>query len=285
MRLRRGPRPVRDEARLDDQVAVVTGAGRGIGRAAAILLARAGAAVGVTARTVEEIEGTAQRIRDEGGRALAVSADVSRWSEMERLEARVGRDLGPVDILVANAGVIEPVGDTWDVAPEAWAGNVGVNLTGVFYTVRAFLPALVARRRGVVILVSSGAASHPVPGWSAYCAAKAGVDHLARTLTAEIDQRDLPVRVHVMVPGVVDTSMQEQVRGMSKDRFAAVERYRAYHEHDVLRPPEEPGTVIWWLATSMAADLHGRVVNIDDAAVRSRVADDLGVPPFEAREG
>ena len=283
MRRRRGATTVRDEARLDDQVAVVTGGGRGIGRAAAILLARAGAAVCVTARTAEEIERTAQLIRGEGGRALAMPADVSEWAAVERLAAAVGQDLGPVDILVANAGVIDPVGDTWEVRPEDWADNVGVNLTGVFYAIRAFLPTMVARRGGVVILVSSGAARHPVPGWSAYCAAKAGVDHLARTLAAEVDQRDLPIRVHAMVPGVVDTSMQERVRGVSRARFASVDRYRAYHERGVLRPPEEPGAVIWWLATPMASDLHGQVVNIDSAAVRSRVADDLGVPPFAAR--
>jgi NAD(P)-dependent dehydrogenase (short-subunit alcohol dehydrogenase family) len=272
-------------ARLDGRVAVVTGGGRGIGRATARVLTRAGAAVVVAARTVREIEETAEVIRRGGGQALAVPTDVSDWSAMEQLARETKRAFGPADIVVANAGVLGPVGDMWTVAPEDWARNLDVNLTGAFYAARAFLPAMVERGKGVLIFVSSGAAAHPIPGWSAYCAAKAGLDHFIRNLAAEIDQQHLPIRVHALYPGVVDTQMQAQIRRMDRERFSQVDKYRAYHQQGVLRPPEKPATLIWWLATPMAAEFHGQALSIDDVDVRRRLADDLGVPMFGARGG
>jgi NAD(P)-dependent dehydrogenase (short-subunit alcohol dehydrogenase family) len=113
--------PVRDEARLKGQVAVVTGGGRGIGRAAAILLAQAGATVVVTARTAAEVEETAEHIRRQGGHAQALPADVSDWAAMEWLAEETMQAFGPADIVVASAGVIHPVGDTWKVEPADWA--------------------------------------------------------------------------------------------------------------------------------------------------------------------
>ncbi len=230
---------MRREARLGGEVAVVTGGGRGIGRATAILLARAGSAVVITARTAEQVEKTAEYIRQEGGRALAVPADVSDWAAVRRLTEETDQAFGPADIVVANAGVIDPVGDTWELEPADWAQNLTINLTGAFHTARVFLPVMVSRRSGVIVFNSSGAATHPVPGWSAYCAAKAGLDHFARNLAAEIDQRGLPTRVHTVYPGIV--------------------------------------------ATAMATDFHGQVVSIDDAAIRGRVAADLGVPLLKGR--
>jgi NAD(P)-dependent dehydrogenase (short-subunit alcohol dehydrogenase family) len=274
---------MRKEARLDGKVAVVTGAGRGIGRAAAILLARAGAAVALAARTAEQIEETAEHIRKEGNKALAVPADVSDWTAVQRLAVEVERAFGPVGIVVANAGVIEPVGDTWELEPATWARNLTINLTGAFHTARAFLPAMVSLRQGIMIFVSSGAATHPVPGWSAYCAAKAGLDHFARNLASEIDGRGLSIRVHTLYPGIVATPMQEQIRGLSRSQFGSGDRFRAYHADGWLRPPEEPGTLIWWLATPMAADLHGQVASMDDASIRSRLAADFGMQPFKGR--
>lgn len=269
--------------RLDGRTAVVTGAGRGLGRAAAILLARAGASVVVTARTESDIEEVAGQIGADGGSAEPVAADVSDWDAVLRLAAETEQRFGPADIVVANAGVIEPVGDSWKAAPRAWGKNLDINLTGAFYTARAFLPAMVERDSGVLIFTSSGAAIRSVAGWSAYCAAKAGLEHFVRCLAAELDERQLSIRVHLFYPGVVDTSMQKRIRTKSKDEFPQVEKYRRYHETGVLRPPEEPAALIRWLATPMAAEFHGKAVSIDDAAIRERLAEDLDVPQFPAR--
>jgi 3-oxoacyl-[acyl-carrier protein] reductase len=274
---------MRQEGRLEGKVAVVTGGGRGIGRAAATLLARAGAAVVVAARTAEQVEETANLIHQEGGHALAIPADVSDWAAAQRLAEETARAFGPADIVVASAGVIDPVGHTWEIAPPDWARNLTINLTGAFHIVRAFVPPMVSHRSGVVIFVSSGAATHPVPGWSAYCAAKAGLDHFACNLAAEIDERGLLIRVHTMYPGIVATAMQERIRAMSEEQFSQVDKFRTYYEDGWLRPPEEPAALIWWLATPMAADCHGRVVSMDDDAIRSRMAADLGVPLFKGR--
>jgi NAD(P)-dependent dehydrogenase (short-subunit alcohol dehydrogenase family) len=109
------------------------------------------------------------------------------------------------------------------------------------------------------------------------------LDHFARNIASEIDRRELSVRVHTLYPGIVDTSMQGRLRAMSEAQFPRAEKYRGYYEKEQLRPPEEPGTLIWWLATPMAADFHGQVANIDDAKVRRRIAVDLGMPKFADR--
>jgi NAD(P)-dependent dehydrogenase (short-subunit alcohol dehydrogenase family) len=272
---------MRNEIDLRGRVAVVTGGGCGIGRATAIELARAGAVVVIVDCTAPEVKQTAAQICQEGGHAFAFTADVSDWSAMQRLAEKIKYSIGPVEIVVANASILNAVGDTWKIQPAEWGLNLAVNLMGAFHTVRAFLPGMVTHNRGVLIFVSSGAASHPSPGWSAYGAAKAGLDHLAQDLAAEIDQHALPIRVHTFYPGIVDTAMQQQIREMSRDTFPLVDKYLEYYKQDRLRAPEEPATVIRWLATPLAADLHGATTNIDDPVIRKRVAANLGIPPFK----
>ncbi len=280
-----GPNSIPERARLEGKVAVVTGGGRGIGRATAFQLAEAGARVVVTARTESEILEVAGAIRRGGGEARAISADVSDWEAVTALVQETEQTFGEADIVVANAGVIEPVGPTWEVDAEAWADNVRINLTGAFFAARAFLPSMVVRDAGVLVFTSSGAASHPVVNWSAYCAAKAGLAHFVRNLRAEFDAFGILVRAYTVIPGVVDTGMQRKIRQKSEEAFPGVERYRMYHERGVLRPPEEPAELIWWLATPMAADLEGHLANIDDPEIRRRMAEDLQVARPGRREG
>lgn len=280
-----GPNSIPERARLEGKVAVVTGGGRGIGRATAFQLAEAGARVVVTARTESEILEVAGAIRRGGGEARAISADVSDWEAVTALVQETEQTFGEADIVVANAGVIEPVGPTWEVDAEAWADNVRINLTGAFFAARAFLPSMVVRDAGVLVFTSSGAASHPVVNWSAYCAAKAGLAHFVRNLRAEFDAFGILVRAYTVIPGVVDTGMQRKIRQKSEEAFPGVERYRMYHERGVLRPPEEPAALIWWLATPMAADLEGHLANIDDPEIRRRMAEDLQVARPGRREG
>jgi len=271
------------KARLDGQLAVISGAGRGIGRAAAEKLARAGARVVLAARSQESVHEAAEAIRAQGARAVPFVVDVSQWEDVRRMAESVHRDFGTPHVVVGNAGVIEPVGPAWTVDPKDWAYNLAVNVTGAFHLVRAFGPSMVKAGRGVFIFTSSGAAKHPVAGWSAYCAAKAGLDLFAETLAEEFRAVALGIRVHVLYPGVVDTVMQQKIRETPQERFPRVEDFRAYHAQGILRPVHEPAALIWWLATPFAADYHGRVASLDDPAVRRRLAADLGLPLFASR--
>jgi 3-oxoacyl-[acyl-carrier protein] reductase len=266
---------------LAGKAAVVCGASSGIGKETALALARAGATVVAAARGETGCEAVAAQIRAEGGTAHAVSADVGDWEQMQHLAAQTEALCGhPADILVVTAGTVRPAGMSWEVAPDEWAQNAQVNLLGSFQAVRAFLPAMVAKKSGIIVLVSSVAVKVATPGWGAYGACKAGVDFLGRVLQGELDLAEAPVRVHVAYPGVVDTPMQAAIRGFSEQEFPSVAVFRRMHEKGRLRPVEQPAKLILWLTTPMAADLKGQIADLDDPAIRERMAADLGIEPF-----
>jgi 3-oxoacyl-[acyl-carrier protein] reductase len=247
---------------LTGKVAVVTGASRGIGRAAALELARDGAATFLVARTKEACEPVAAAIRSEGGRAEAIACDVSRYEDVEKLVGAVAGCHDRIDVLVNNAGVIEPIGALEECAPDLWARNITVNLVGVFHCCRAALPHL--RRSGgdgVIINLSSGAAHRPLEGWSAYCAGKAGVAMLTRSVALEAGDRG--VRVYSFQPGVVDTEMQGTIRASGINEVSRLPR-------EQLADPGEPARAIAWLCTDEAVDLAGRELSIGDGELRHR---------------
>lgn len=272
-----------EAASLKGQVVVITGGSRGIGRAAALRLAQSGAQVMISARDPVELQETVNLVQAQNGTAAYTPGDVARWQDMQHLAASTHESFGPIDVLVVNAGVLAPVGDLWESEPEDWGANIIVNLVGAYHPVRAILPGMVRRRKGRIIFVSSGVASRPQPGWTAYCAAKAGMEHLARTLAAEIDQQGLPIKVLTFHPGVVDTEMQADIRAFDASTFAAVGKYRRYAQEGLLRPPDEPAALIWWLATSLADEYHGQVISLDDATIRQRISQDLDLPMFGGR--
>jgi len=265
---------------LDGKVAVICGGGSGVGRAAAMVLARAGASVVVSARSAAKCAEVAGRINDEGGSAFAMPVDVTDLEQMRRLARGVEKARGSADILVVTAGSVEPVGRTWQVNPADWARSVETNLVGTFNAVQAFLPQMISRRGGVIVLVSSSAVKIGTPTWGAYGASKAGVDFLGRVLQAELDMDEIPIRVHVAYPGVVDTAMQEQIRALPEEQFPSVGIFRKMYEKGRLRPPEQPANLIWWLTTEAAADLKGLVADLDDSTIRERLVSDLQIEPF-----
>ena len=166
---------------LAGQVAIVTGGGRGIGRAIAQGLAHAGAAVAVVSRTRDEVEETARLIEEAGGRALAFRADVTDQPAIKELAAGVEEQLGPIDLLVGNAGITGPAGPAWEVDQDEWWRCMDVNLRGPFLCSRAVLPGMVARRQGRIITVTSGSGLAPMPNDSAYAVAKCAAIRLCET--------------------------------------------------------------------------------------------------------
>ena len=158
--------------RLDGQVALVTGAGRGIGRAIALALSDAGAAVAICARTQDEVTGVAGEIEGRGRHALAVRCDVTDRQEVERMVAAVEETIGPVPLLVTTAGRFGPVGPLAAIDPDDWWQVLEVNVRGPLYCARAVLPGMLARGHGRIINVSSGVGFAAIPMLSAYVVSK-----------------------------------------------------------------------------------------------------------------
>jgi short-subunit dehydrogenase len=210
---------------LRDQVAIVTGAGRGIGRAIALALAASGATVVLASRTRAQLAAVAAAIRDAGGQALALPTDVTRDGEVEALVDQTLGHLGRVDILVTAAGVAAfgPVAGT--VAGD-WDAMLAVNLRAVMVTCRVVLPAMLRQRRGTILNVASVAARRPIPGAAAYTATKAGVVGFSRVLAEEL--RGDGIRVGVLVPGAVDTPLWDTIEN-------APDRRRMLRPEDVAR--------------------------------------------------
>jgi NADP-dependent 3-hydroxy acid dehydrogenase YdfG len=196
------------------QVAVVTGAGRGIGHAVATALAREGATVVLAARTRQQLAAVAAEIRETGGAALAIPTDVTQDAAVEAMVEQAIAELGRLDILVTAAGVASfgPVSGT---KPTDWDGMLTVNLRAVMVTCRAVLPIMTRQRRGTIINVASVAAQRAIPGAAVYTATKAGVVGFSRVLAEEL--RPEGVRVGVLVPGAVDTPLWDSIPG-SPDR-------------------------------------------------------------------
>jgi 3-oxoacyl-[acyl-carrier protein] reductase len=187
---------------LGGQVALVTGGGRGIGRNIAVELAEAGMKVAVAARSAGEIEETAREID-----GIAIQCDVSDRASVEQMVERTEKELGPIDLLVSNAGVSIEEGDAWTLDPDEWWRVFEVNVFGVYLCCRAVIPAMLERGTGRIVNVASGAAYLPGSSSTAYSASKAAVHRFSETLANQLQDRGLPV--FSISPGLVKTRMTE----------------------------------------------------------------------------
>jgi 3-oxoacyl-[acyl-carrier protein] reductase len=191
--------------RLRGKIALVTGGGRGIGRAIALSFAREGADVAISARSQAEIDRVAEEVRAMGRRSAAISADVSQAEQVRRMVDRTLAEFGQIDVLVNNAGYARhfPVAD---LTEEVWDTTMDVNLKGVFLCTQAVLPGMVARKSGCIMTVASISGHRGYRGASAYCAAKAGAITFMETLAMEVQEHN--IKVHTISPGAVATKMR-----------------------------------------------------------------------------
>ena len=230
------------------KVAIITGASRGIGAATAIAFAKAGAKVVLAARSNADIERIAAQIRDAGGEAIAVASDVARYNDVAAVVEAATSTFGRLDIIVNNAGVIDPVAHLDRSDPTAWNRVVDINFKGVYHGMHAALQPMLQRGEGVIVNVSSGAATSPLEGWSHYCSTKAAV--LMLTRCADLEYRDKGIRVVGLSPGTVATDMQVAIKASGINPVSQLDP--AVHI-----PTEWAAQAVLWLCTDAAANLIG----------------------------
>jgi 3-oxoacyl-[acyl-carrier protein] reductase len=199
---------------LNGKIALVTGAGKGIGKAIAIALANEGVHVGLLARTGKDIHAVADEITALGVKASFATADVSNRTDVEAAVAKVQQELGPVDILINNAGT-GTFGKFLELEPEVWENQIRVNLFGVYYATRAVLPQMIERKTGDIINISSTAGKSGSPVTSAYSASKFAVFGLSESLMQEVRKHN--IRVTALAPSTVVTELAQSANLITGD--------------------------------------------------------------------
>lgn len=248
--------------RLDGKVALVTGASRGLGEGVARAMADQGAAVMLVARDGAAAAAVAREIVGSGGRAEALACDVADYGAVASAVAATRERLGGLDLLVNNAGIIEPIADLATSDPAAWANNIQINLVGAYNVVRAVLDGMLKAGGGTIVNVSSGAAHRPLEGWSAYCAGKAGLAMVTRAIALETTGRG--IRIFGFSPGTIDTDMQVKIRASGMNQVSRIPR-------GDLSPVAHAVRGLLYLCDSASDDLIGQDVSMRDEAFRPRI--------------
>ena len=255
---------------LDGKVAVITGGRRGIGRAIALRFASEGAFVVVAARTKSEIESVAGEVRDAGGKALAVSADVADETQCRSLIEAAKAHFGAVDILVNNAGEYGPVKPLEEIGPSEWDRAIAVHLRGAYLLTRLVLPGMYARGSGVILNISSLSAKSAFAWGSPYAAAKAGMLGLTRVVAAEAARQG--VRVNALCPGpVTETKMSRDLGRTLAERLglSAEEQLQGFLQTILQgrgQTAAEIAAAALFLCSDQASAITGQALNVDGGA-------------------
>ncbi|UQA54878.1 SDR family oxidoreductase [Polyangium aurulentum] len=240
------------------KVAFVTGAGSGIGRAAALAFAREGAKVVVADLSEQNSQETVRLIEALGGRALAVRCDVTRAEDVKAALDRTIETFGRLDVAFNNAGSEQPVTATADLTEEEWDRIVRVNLGGVFLCMKYEIPLMLAQGGGAIVNTSSGAGVKGFKGQAAYAAAKHGVVGL--TKSAALDYAPQNIRINAVCPGIIDTPMMDRFSGGTAEG-----RERVISQEPIGRMgrPEEIANAVVWLCSDAAPFVIGHAMVID----------------------
>lgn len=244
---------------MSGKTVLITGASRGIGADAARVFAQAGANVALVARSADALAQLADEI---GPNAIALSCDVSSFAAVESVVRETVDRFGRLDVLIGNAGVIEPISHLSDADPDAWGQVIDINLKGVFYGIRAALPVMLQAGGGTILTVSSGAAHGPVEAWSHYCASKAGAAMLTRCVDKE--NGGSGIRAMGLSPGTVATQMQRDIKASGINPVSQLD----WSDHI---PPDWPARALLWMCSPDADDWIGQEISLREPAIRARV--------------
>ena len=238
---------------------LITGASRGIGAEAARVFARAGANVALVARSEEAIAELAGEI---GAQAIAIPCDVSRYWEVEAAVNACIKAFGGLDVIIGNAGVIEPITHLATSDPDDWGHVIDINLKGVYHGMRAAMPVMQAAGGGTIITVSSGAAHNALEGWSHYCASKAGAAMM--TMCAHKEGAAHGIRAMGLSPGTVATEMQHQIKASGLNPVSELD----WSDHI---PADWPAKALLWMCSANADEFLGQEISLRDEGIRKRV--------------
>ena len=244
---------------LQNEIALITGAGRGIGREIALAFAREGAHLVLVSRTETELADTAAACAALGVQARVVVGDVATYADIEQAVAGALSEHRRVDIAVAAAGALGPIGPLSTADIFEWERTIRVNLLGAFHLCRAVVPHMLRQRRGKIVLLAGGGGSTPLPQFSAYASSKAAIVRLTETLADEV--RDAGVHVNAVAPGLVDTRLLRKVVAAGPRAGRLAERARAALESDGLTLPGEVAALARFLVSSDSRGLTGKLVS------------------------
>lgn len=253
--------------KLQDKVAIVTGAGRGLGRSVALAFGREGAKVVLAARTKEAIDHVAKELQSLNKTALPVPVDVSDEDQVNRMVQKTLETFDTIDILVNNAGVRGTIEPLYKVSLEEWETTIKINLTATFLCSKAVLPVMMAKKQGKIINVAS--TMSPRPNLTPYCVAKAAVIHFSRQLAREV--KDFNIQVNAIHPGVMDTQMQREIREAGVEAIGT-DLFERIKEEGILHPPDEPAELVVFLASKAADGITGDYLSFDDKEVKFLIA-------------
>ena len=244
---------------LKNKVALITGAGRGLGRATAVAMAKEGATVAVLSRTKTELEETAALVQKEGGKVLVLPADVSDEKAVRESVTKAVSDLGPINILVNCAAIVGPAAPVHEVDPDDWDRTLAVNLNGIRQICQEVIPHMIEGGGGRIVNVTSGLAEIVMPMFGAYSVSKAGVNHMTRIMAQELG--GFEIQVNGLDPGVMDTGMQEEIRGLGPEVLgkALHAQFMSFKETGNLRPPEEVARLAVFLASDHSVGITGEI--------------------------
>jgi NAD(P)-dependent dehydrogenase (short-subunit alcohol dehydrogenase family) len=255
---------------LENKIAVITGGGRGIGRAIALAFAREGADLVLASRSQEALEETGSMVEKLGRKALVVSTDIRREDSVQNLAEQALRHFGRVDILVNNSGIAGPTMPLWEINLADWEETFAVNVIGAYLCCRAFLPGMIEQRSGSIIIISSMTGKRPLYGRTPYAASKMALVGIARTLAWEVGEYG--IRVNVISPGAVEGERIKQVvrnqaaaLGISEDE--ALRQFTSNSPLGRLVPPGDIAVSAIFLASDKAASITGEDLNVSAGTV------------------